>query len=82
LATGVTFVWAQSDPAGAAQFVLQVMSTGSAQDQAVMMVLHQWALTDLPGANRWAQEFPEGPLRSRALNELSNFAQYKQSIPR
>ena len=80
LATGMTFIWSQTEPANAAQFVTQQMSPGSAQDEAVMMVLHQWALVDPTGASTWVQQFPESPLRNRALNELSGIAKYKQSI--
>jgi hypothetical protein len=80
LATGMTFIWSQTEPSGAAQFVTQQMSPGSTQDEAVMMVLHQWALVDLTGAGAWVRQFPEGSLRNRALNELSGIARYKQSI--
>jgi DNA-binding transcriptional regulator YbjK len=80
LATGMTFIWSQTAPADAAQFVAQQMPPGSAQDEAAMMVLHQWALVDSSGASAWAQQFPESPLRNRALNELSGIARYKQGI--
>jgi hypothetical protein len=80
LATGLTFVWSQSEPLNAAQFVVQQMSPGPAQDEAIMMVLHQWALTDFAGASAWAQQFPDNPLRIRALNELQGIATYKQAL--
>ena len=80
LVTGMTFIWSQTEPANAAQFVTLQMSPGSAQDEAILMVLHQWALVDPTGAGAWAQQFPESPLRDRALNELSGIARYKQSI--
>ena len=80
LVTGMTFIWSQTEPANAAQFVTLQMSPGSAQDEAILMVLHQWALVDPTGADAWAQQFPESPLRDRALNELSGIARYKQSI--
>jgi len=78
LAVGMTFVWAQTQPAAAAEFVSDQMHPGSVQDQAMMAVLHQWALTDLAGASAWVQEFPDGPKRDRALNELSAAAQNKE----
>jgi hypothetical protein len=80
LATGMAFIWSQTEPVSAEQFVIQQMAPGSAQDEAVMMVLHQWALVDLTGASAWVQQFPENPLRKRALDELSGIARYKQGI--
>jgi hypothetical protein len=76
LATGLTFIWSQSEPLNAAQFVVQQMEPGPAQDEAIIMVLHQWALADRAAAGAWAQQFPESPLRNRALNELAGLAQY------
>ena len=82
LAVGMTFIWAQTEPIGAARFVTEQMASGSAQDQAAMMVLHQWALKDLAAAGAWVQEFPESPLREQALHELTGIAEYKQSMAR
>ena len=78
--TGMTFIWSQTEPAVAAQFVAQQMSPGAAQDEAVMMVLHQWALGDATGAGAWVQQFPESPLRDRALHELAGIEQYKHGL--
>lgn len=80
LVAGMAFIWSQTEPAEAAQFVAQQMSPGYAQDEAVMMVLHQWALADSTGAGAWVQQFPESPLRVQALNELSGIEQYKHSF--
>jgi hypothetical protein len=80
LATGMTFIWSQTAPADAAQFVAQQMPPGPAQEEAAMMVLHQWALVDSTGAGAWVQQFPESPLRNRALNELEGIARYKEGI--
>ena len=74
LGTGLALVWSKTDPAGAAQFVVQQMSSGSSQNDAIIMVLHQWALIDQAGATAWVQQFPEGPVRNTALKELSNMA--------
>jgi hypothetical protein len=82
LATGMTFVWSQTEPLGAAKFVVQQMTPGTAQDEAAIMVLHQWALLDPIGANAWAQQFPNTPLRDRALNELSGIERYKHDLAR
>ncbi len=80
LLTGMTFVWSEIEPASAAQLILQQMQPGPSQDEAVMMVLHQWALVDPSSAGSWVQQFPESLLRHRALNELAGLAQYKQNL--
>ena len=80
LGTGLTLVWSKTDPAAAAQFVVQRMTPGLAQDSAIIMVVHQWALIDQSGAAAWVGEFPEGPLRDTALNELANLASQSQGI--
>jgi len=80
LVAGMAFTWSQKEPVEAAQFVVQEIPSGAAQDEAVMMVLHQWALADFTGARTWAQQFTEGPLQSRALNELAGIAVYEQSL--
>lgn len=79
-ASGVAFVLAQKEPMDAARFVIQEIPSGSAQDEAVMMVLHQWALADLSGATAWVEQFPAGALQNRAFNELLGVAKYEQSL--
>jgi hypothetical protein len=82
LATGLAFTWSQTEPAGAAQFITQQITPGPAQNEAAMMVLHQWALTDLTAASAWARQFPDGSLRDRALNELLGIERYKHDMAR
>lgn len=79
---GVALIWSQTDPAAAAQFVVEQMSPGSAQDAALMMVIHQWAATDLVGAGRWAAQYPAGPLRERLLGELAQVGQHQRGVNR
>lgn len=78
--SGVAFVWAQKDPAGAADCVVGQIPAGAAQNEAVMMVLHQWALLDLPGAVAWVQRFPNGPMQARAVTELEGVEAYERSL--
>jgi hypothetical protein len=71
----IAFVKAQSAPQEAARFVLDQMPTGKAQSDAVITVLHQWALRDLPAATEWASRFPDDALKTRAADELTAVAQ-------
>ena len=70
----LAFVESQTAPAEAARLAVEQMSPGQPQNEAVMSVLRQWALRDPAAANSWAQQFPESPLRERALLELSGIA--------
>lgn len=76
LATGVTFIWSQTEPASAVQYVLNQMTPGSSQDAAVLMVLHQWATKDPAGATAWVEQFPPGPMRDLAADELAGMARH------
>ena len=71
----IAFVQAQTDPADAARLVVEQITPGQTQAEAVMTVLHQWALQDMQEANTWAQLFPAGALRDRAMNELNGMLQ-------
>ena len=71
----IAFVQSQTDPAAAAQMVVEQITPGQTQTEATMTVLHQWASLDMPGATGWAQLFPEGALRERAMNELYGMTQ-------
>ena len=66
-----SFVLSKSDPAAAAHLV-SGLEPGTLQDEAVMAVLHQWALQDSAAALQWAEAFSEPGLRDRALAEISN----------
>lgn len=77
LATGVTFIWSQTEPASAAQYVLNQMTPGSSQDAAVLMVLHQWATRDPAAAAAWVEQFPPGPMREMASDELAGLARHQ-----
>jgi hypothetical protein len=66
----IAFIWAQTAPAEAAQMVVTQLPAGGTQTEAVMTVLHQWALRDPAAALEWVRSFPETPLRTRAISEL------------
>jgi hypothetical protein len=67
----VAFVQAQHAPADAARLVIEEIAPGHRQSEAVVMVLHQWALNDPRGARGWVAMFPEGELKERASRELN-----------
>ncbi|BCU79452.1 hypothetical protein [Luteolibacter sp. LG18] len=67
----VAFILSKSDPRAAACQVAEAIAPGPLQDEAVISVLHQWALTDAVAAARWAESITAGALRERALGELA-----------
>jgi len=73
LAARIGFLWAQTDAKAAAQYVLREITPGPVQEEAVISVLHQWAQQDAASALAWAQTFPSGDLRDRALHEVLSF---------
>lgn len=80
LAARIGYVWSATEPAAAANFVLQEIPPGPVQTEAAISVLHQWALQDMDGASAWANQFPEGALRERALNEIEGVQRYHQAM--
>lgn len=73
----VAFAESKSDPSSAARLVLDQIPAGNVQDEAVMAVLHQWALRDFNGASAWVASFPQTlGILPRAKAELDGIAQY------
>lgn len=79
LAARVGFVWSASEPASAAEFVVREIPPGSAQTEAAISVLHQWALRNFDDAAAWVELFPEGEIRNRAINELAGIREYSSA---
>jgi hypothetical protein len=77
----VAVTCAKADPLAAATLVVQAIAPGEIQNEAAMSVLHQWALRDAPAALAWAQQFPEGDLHERAVNEVKNVAAFSREMP-
>jgi hypothetical protein len=75
----LAFVQSQTSPFEAATLAVEKIPAGAAQTEAVMSVLHQWAMRDLSAAEKWVQRFPEGELRTRAVNELAGIAKYQSA---
>ena len=70
----LAFVESQTAPAEAVDLVVDQISPGPAQNEAAMSVLHQWALRDFAAASAWVEQYPEGPLRERAVLELTGIS--------
>ncbi|MBU6410351.1 MAG: hypothetical protein KGR98_08180 [Verrucomicrobia bacterium] len=75
--TRLGFVLSETDPSDAANLVQTQIPPGRARDEAVMTVLHQWAMRDMAAAAAWVATFPETPLRQRALEELKGIEKYQ-----
>ena len=74
----LAYVQSQTQPAAAANLVVNEIPGGPIQDEAVMTVLHQWATSDLPSATAWVNRFSPGALRDRAEAELRGLAAYSR----
>ncbi len=72
----LAYVQSQTEPANAANLVVEQIPTGPIQDEAVMSVLHQWAVREPTAAAAWVGQFPAGALRDRAEAELRGLAAY------
>ncbi|WP_265592974.1 hypothetical protein [Verrucomicrobium sp. BvORR034] len=79
LMTRVAFVGAQSDPNAAAWLVAEEIPPGYIHEEAVVMVLHQWAIQDPASAAAWVNLFPDTPFRDRALRELEGVISHSRS---
>jgi hypothetical protein len=70
----LAYLRAQADPLAAARLVVADMSSGHARDEAIISVLHQWALQDVEAAGLWAQSLAGDALRQRAAAEVEGVA--------
>jgi hypothetical protein len=77
----IAFVVAKTNPAEAAQLVSQQMSPGQTQTEAAISVLYQWTQQDPAAAMAWAESFPPGDLRERAINEVKNVSAVSAQAP-
>lgn len=76
----IAYVMSKTDPADAANLVVNQIPPGPAQDEAVMTVLNQWANQNLVAATVWVKGFPEGPLQERAIKELEGIVKYQLTL--
>ena len=72
----ISFAESKTDPVEAARLIAEQMSPGPTQNEAAISVLYQWAQTDAAAALTWAESFPAGDLRDRAIKEVKNVSAY------
>jgi hypothetical protein len=77
----IAFAQSLTDPAKAAETVVEQMSAGPAQNNAVLTVLNQWAGQDLPGASSWVDQFPAGELQNQAKQVLAGVTASQAESP-
>lgn len=70
----LAYVRAKASPVAAARLVVSDIPAGRSRDEAVISVVHQWALQDASSAMRWVQSFPDETLRQRAADEVVGLA--------
>jgi hypothetical protein len=75
--TRLALVQSETDPAGAAQLIVEQIPAGPVQTEAAFGVLYHWAEHDPAGAAAWGELFPD-PLRERAESEL---AAWQKAVP-
>lgn len=68
---------AEREPAEAAAMVSESMTSGEAQEEAAMSVLHQWLRRDPDAAVAWIDAFPDGPLKDRGRAEIEGMRIYE-----
>lgn len=69
----------RAHPQEAADIVATQITTGNIQEEAAYSVVDTWAWQDLAAAKSWVNQFPEGELKERALNQISRIASAQTS---
>ena len=77
----IAVVEAKSNPAEAGRLISEQMSPGQIQSEAAISVLYQWTRQDAAAALVWAESFPPGDLRERAINEVKNVSAVSAQAP-
>jgi len=76
----IAFVLAENDPRAAANLAVKNMAPGEIQTEAVMSIIHRWAMQDWEGARAWVDQFPEGAVRQRAQEEVSGVRDHSEAL--
>lgn len=67
----LAFVQAQTSPANAARLILERIPPGETQTEAISTVLQRWIAREPGAASAWVKDLPNGPLRTRAVQEIA-----------
>lgn len=68
----IAFARVGDDPVAAATLVATQIPPGAEQEEAIIAILHQWAIQDVTAAEEWVHAFPAGPVRDRAIREIQS----------
>ncbi len=68
----IALIQSKTAPKDAAQMVAEEIAPGEIQNEAAISVLYQWAQQDAGAALAWAESFPAGDFRDRAIKEVQN----------
>jgi hypothetical protein len=66
----VVTIMAERNPVSAGQLAVDSLSPGQLQERTVIAILQRWASWDEAAAKAWAKEFPEGELKTKALETV------------
>lgn len=73
---GIATVWSASDPVSAASFALKKLPRGRLLDDTIVSIVERWAQQQPEAAATWVDQFPQGSLRTAAMENL--IAQWEQ----
>jgi hypothetical protein len=66
----VVTVMAERNPISAGQLAVSSLSPGQLQERIVIAIIQRWASRDEAAAKAWAEAFPEGELKTKALETV------------
>jgi hypothetical protein len=68
--SGAAMVWSASEPVTAANLAVDELPPGRLLDDTVIAIVQRWAQKDPVAAAAWVEQFPAGPLRDTAIENL------------
>jgi len=68
--SSVAIVWSASEPVAAANLALKNLPPGRSLDDTVISIVQRWAQREPEAAMAWVEQFPVGPLRETAVENL------------
>jgi hypothetical protein len=67
---GEAVSWAEQKPEVAASLVVEKLPAGRLLEDTVISIIQRWAQQQPEAAAAWVEQFPEGPLRAAAIENL------------